>query len=206
MQQCTKAIIIILGAIILFALLIATIFDLFPSKKQEVSLEQETEVILPDKSQGLPENKVFDSSNAREFSDLNPFVFSDEDISPLEKEAKELAEFFIERFGTYSSDASGANIDDLVGFMTEAMQKDIQKYKQSIPKRDSFYSVVSELSGTQTNSFSLATRSASFDIVLNRTEESGNNIDQYNQEVEVALKQDSTGLWKVNNVIWGKKL
>ncbi|MBU2575898.1 hypothetical protein KKF64_02330 [Patescibacteria group bacterium] len=205
MTQKTKAIIIIITAIILFGLLIATIFDLFPSKEDAPAVSEEPEIVLPDRDEGLPEDKVFDSSNAQEFSDLNPFVAGD-DASPLEKEAKELAEFFIERFGTYSSDANFAHIDDMLGFMTISMRNNMQEYKKTAPERDGYYSVISELAGTKTRSFSLASRGASFDIVVNRVEESGGSVDQYIQEVFVSLNQDATGQWKINSVVWGKKL
>ena len=65
MNPKTKAIIIITGAIILFALLIAVIFDLFPSKSDEITQLQDQEVVLPDRDQGLPEGAVFDASNAQ---------------------------------------------------------------------------------------------------------------------------------------------
>ena len=182
----TKSIIIISAAIIIFALLVAMIFGLFPSKKQEVLPENKSakQVILPDKSESMPKNKVFSASNAKEFSDLS-LPGSSSGISSLEKEAKELAEFFVERFGTYSSDANFANIDDLVGFMTPSLRSKMGDYKKNAPKRGSYYSVSSEVALIDTKSFSLKNRSASFDIVVNRKEETGKSVNSYQQNVEV---------------------
>ena len=205
MNPKTKAIIIVVGALILFGILVATIFDLFPSRESEPDA-QEQEVVLPDRDEGLPEGAVFDASNAGEFNDLNPAVFSDDDASVLEDEAKDLAEFFIERFGTYSSDADFANINDLLGFMSASMQSEMTDYKRQTSQQGGYYSVASEIAGIETKTFSLAQRQAQFDIVLGRTEESSGTMQTYNQEVSVYLVQDSTGHWKVNKVVWGQKI
>ena len=206
MNPKTKAIIIIIGAVILFALLIAVIFDLFPSRSDEITQPQDQEVVLPDRDQGLPEGAVFDASNAQEFNDLNPVIFGDDDSSSLEKEAKDLAIFFIERFGTYSSDANFANIDDLRGFMTDNMRLSMDDYKKSVPKRDKYYAVSAQIAAIDAKMFSLSSRSAVFDAIVEREEDAGNSRDNYAQQVEISLKQNNTGQWKVNNIVWGQKL
>jgi len=205
MTQKTKAIIIVVVAIILFALLIATIFDLFPSKEDAPQISDEPEIILPDRDEGMPTGAVFDSSNTQEFSDLNPIFFDDSGQSSLEKEAEDLAQFFIERFGTYSSDADFANIDDLLGFMTSDMQNSMENYKRNQPVRSEYYAITTDISSIKTKSFSLTSRTASFDIITNREEELG-SIDIYQQQAQIDLKQDSTGQWKVDSVLWGNRL
>jgi hypothetical protein len=203
MQPKTKAIIIIVGAIVVFGLLVATIFDLFPERGKDTVVDQTgfQEVELPDRDEGLPENTVFDSSNA---SDL-PIPSLGTSQNTLEREAQDLAEFFIERLGTYSSDAGFAYIDDLLGFMTSSMQVDMDEYKQNQPQRQGFYSVSSDVAGVQTTEFSLARRNAQFEIVLNRTEEFGGAIEQYQQNITIDLEQDNTGQWAVDGVLWGNR-
>jgi len=208
MQQKTKAIIIVLGAIIIFGLMVAVIFDLFPKKEQAPSQEL-SEVAIPQKDDALPENTVFDSSNAQDFAQLDPFASSRENESDLEKEAKDLAQFFIERFGTYSSDANGANIDDLRGFMSDSMLASIDSYKQGLGAqkgRESYFEITTDAASIESKDFSLAKRSAVFSIAANRLESSKGSGSSYIQEAEVSLVQDGSGHWKVDSVIWGKRL
>ena len=207
MSPKTKAIIIIASAIVIFGLLVAIIFDLFPSKEIAPDTSKQQEVVLPDKDEGLPEGATFDASNAQEFSDLNPAIFGeDDDSSPLEKEARDLAEFFIERFGTYSSDSRFSYIDDLRSFMSDSMAKEMDAYKKTASIPDSYFSVDSSIASIEKESFSLANRNAIFTVVLNREEEQAGSMSQYQQNASVYLTQDNTGHWKVNKVIWGQKI
>jgi len=210
MSQRTKIIIIIAGAIIVFGLIIAAVFDLFPKKEAPAPIqtpaEEEVDLsFLEDDS--LPENTVFDSSNKEEFAALRGLT-ADEAIEPigLEKEARDLAEFFIERFETYSSDANGAQLDDLRPFMTASMEKWTQVYKENQPVRDSYYSVSTEAVASQTILFSLPKREAKFLIVTARIEQSGSNSEQYQQKATVSLEQNSQGAWKVSSIVWGDRL
>lgn len=206
MSQKSKAIIIISGAVALFVMLVLVIFDLFPGGKQPSDQgAPQTEVILPDKNADLPEGKVFDASNADEFAALNPET-SDAAKSELEAEALDLAMFFIERISSYSSDAGFAYITDLYGFMTSAMRDSMDEYKNNAPERQDYYSIVSDVEEISPESFSLPNRSAVYSVVLKRNETSGQNVDSYRQEAKVYLEQDSTGQWKVDNIVWGNKI
>jgi hypothetical protein len=205
MQQKTKIIIIILGAVVVFVLFVATVFDLFPSRSTE-QVPQEQEIVIPDRDENLPENTVFDSSNIDYFAELNPGLVSISDQPKLEREAQDLATFFVERFGTYSSDARHSYIQDLFGFMTSSMQVEMQEFMdQSIP-RTGFYSVSTDIAGIETTLFSLPTRSAEFKLVVNRVEKSGNSNNNYQQNVSVSLEQNNTGIWFVDRVIWGERI
>jgi hypothetical protein len=206
MTQKSKAIIIIVVAVLLFVLLILAVFDLFPggNKKSDQGVV-ETEVILPDKNEDLPEGKVFDASNADEFADLNP-ANSDTTKTELESEAQDLVQFFIERISTYSSDAGFVYITDLYGFMTSGMRDMMDEYQNNAPDRKDYYSVVSEVEQISPESFSLEDRSAVYNVVLKRNEKSGESAEVYKQEAEVYLKQDNSGQWKVDNIVWGKKI
>ena len=98
MNPKTKAIIIVIVAVILFGLLVATIFGLFPDKDEEQDIYQDqiSDIILPDRDADLPENAEFDSSNASEYTAVNPSSSLGSGQSSLEREAQDLAEFFIE--------------------------------------------------------------------------------------------------------------
>ncbi|MAG29244.1 hypothetical protein CL632_03845 [bacterium] len=208
MNPKTKAIIIVIVAVILFGLLVATIFGLFPDKDEEQDIYQDqiSDIILPDRDADLPENAEFDSSNASEYTAVNPSSSLGSGQSSLEREAQDLAEFFIERYGTFSSDSNNAQIDDLLGFMTPSLQTEMQKNKLLQPDRSSHYEITTEIAGIETTEFSPANRMAEFAIVANRTEDFSGKIEQYQQEAVLILEQDRAGVWKVDSILWGDRL
>ena len=205
MEQRTKAIVIIVGALIVFGLLVATLFDLFPGQDEPIATE-ETPVILPDRNEGLPEGAVFESGNAAEFAGIFPGAGSAVPQSALEREARDLAVFFIERFGTYSSDSGTAYITDLAGFMAPALAAQMESYRAALPSRDGFYSIAAELASIETDSFVPAQRSARFSAVLNRTEVSGSAAETYQQAAVISLSQSGSGEWLVSDMAWGERL
>ncbi len=207
MTQKTKSIIIIISAIAVFAMIVSIMFDLFGGKKTPDGsvVEQEREVILPNKDEDLPEGEVFDASNTDKFLELIPSS-SGGQKNPLELEAEELAVFFVERIGTYSSDSGFAYINDLYGFMTQGMSGRMDEYKKNSPKREDYYSISTDAEAISVESFSLASRSAVFKVVLKRNEIFGSSSETYSQEALVYLKQDSAGQWKVDNIVWGERI
>jgi hypothetical protein len=210
MSQRNKIIIIIVGALLIFGLFVAIVFDLFPSKEepqQEETAQVEVDLsFLEDEETLLPEDSIFDASNRDEFESLAPGVIGEESISALEREAQDLAEFFIERFGTYSSDAQYAYIDDLEGFMTQEMQAWTESFKQQQPKTRGYFAITSDIATINTETFSLSSQEAEFSVLLNRTQESGNAVDQYQQQATVNLEQNRQGTWKVSGVYWGERV
>jgi hypothetical protein len=206
MSQKAKFIIIILGALILFGVLIITIFDIFPRTDQEPSdITQEFEIGLPDKNADLPENTVFDSSNAQEFALLSPGAASQSTEGALEQEAKGLARFFVERFGTYSTDAGFAYINDILGFTTPEYKATLEAFKENQLERSGFYSITADIIAIETTLFSLPGRRAEFAITTQRAEQSGTSAETFSQEVLVSLEQNSSGQWRVNTVLWGAR-
>ncbi|MDZ4221756.1 MAG: hypothetical protein U1C18_02680 [Patescibacteria group bacterium] len=207
MEQRTKIIIIILGGLIAFGLVVAVMFDLFPGGEPEQPSQEEETVVLPDRSEGLPEGAVFDAENAAAFAAVNPFAAGGSaGASALEREAEDVAVFFIERFGTYSSDAGFAYINDLSGFMTNAYLGELESFKQLGVSAEGFYSVTAELAGMETEEFSPAQRSAQFRAILNRTELAGGSTDTYQQEAVIDMEQSGRGDWLVAGVAWGERL
>jgi len=86
------------------------------------------------------------------------------------------------------------------------MAKEMDAYKKTAPIPDSYFAVDSSIASIEKESFSLASRSAVFAIVLNRQEEQAGSVSQYQQNALVYLIQDNTGHWKVNKVIWDQKI
>lgn len=202
-----KIIILVAGSVIVFILFIGTIFGWFrkttPTPSQEAA--------KPDLSflQAKPtvENKVFDASNPDELTAYDPRTAGvGENISPAEKEARRLAIFFVERFGTYSSDAGSAYVDDLRGFMATAMQTWTKSYLKNQPKHDGYFAITAATAGIDTTLFSAAKQQAKFALIVNRSETAGGKIDKYQQKADIELVQNSGGQWKVNSLYWGDKL
>jgi hypothetical protein len=208
MTQKNKYILILVGAVLIFAIFVAIVFDLFPSKKtsdtdQDANQDQVDLSFLGAKEDVLPESKIFDSSNSGELDVLIPSIGLENNQSALEIEAQNLAEFFIERFGTYSNDDNFAHVDDLSGFMTDGMNKWTKTYKQQQPVRDEYFAISAEIAQIETANFSLSNRSAEFNIVVNRIEEP--RMNQYSQEVVISLEQDNNAQWRVDGVFWGER-
>mgnify|MGYP001611710053 CR=1 FL=1 len=203
MSPRTKAIIIIAGALILFGLLVSVLFDVFPGKEEREAPE-ETPVVLPDRDEGLPRGAVFDASNADEFAAVNPGRASAAS-GTLEQEAQELAAFFVERFGTYSSDSGFAYLSDLAGFMTSRMREETELFERQSPDHAGFYAVTAELASIETDAFSPSSRSARFSAVLSRTETQGGSSSAYQQDAVIELTQSGSGEWLVDSVLWGSK-
>jgi len=205
MSQRTKAIIIIISAFLAFTIIVSLVFDIFDfkaGKKEEAGKEQKIEVILPEKDDDLPEGKVFDSSNIEEFEKINPFSSSK---SEQEQKAQDLAEFFIERIGTYSSDSGFSYIDDLKGFMSSQMNSKMEDYKNNAPKRDGYFSIESDIIVSSTQDFSIESGRAVFAFTLLRNEVLNKEHDKYEQDANVTLIKNSSGEWRVDNLIWGEK-
>lgn len=194
-----KAIILIAGAAILFALLIMTIFDLWPSK------EAPPEEPAPDLSfleeEPRAEGLTFDSSNKDEFAAFGGVV-DEAQISPEERAARDLAEFFLSRSNTYSSEARFAFIEDLKAYMTSSLYNWFLEQKAKQPARSGFLAVVTEINGSEKKSFSGS--SANFELLARIKETSASGEDNYQQKAEVKLVKVGQD-WKVNGVFWGAR-
>ncbi|MEK7125361.1 MAG: hypothetical protein AAB880_00435 [Patescibacteria group bacterium] len=199
-----KIIILIVGALIIFALVIATVFNLWPggpADEEIPAVPVDLSFLEPDNV--LPEGKVFDASNKEEFAALSGAAAGEENISALEKEARDLAEFFVERFGTYSSDARGAQIDDLQPFMTLSMQNWSKSLKDYAPA--AYIAFTAEAAAVETLSFSASERRAQFAVTSRRSETTAAGTADYQQTATLELRQDASGAWKVNSLVWGDK-
>mgnify|MGYP001579813560 FL=1 len=186
-------------------MVVATAFNLWPGgEKIETPEAAPVDLSFLEQDKVLPEGKTFDASNKEEFAALNGAESGEENISPLEKEARDLAEFFVERFGTYSSDARGAQIDDLQPFMTLSMQKWSKSLRNSSPAA-SYTAWTAEVASVETLSFSASERRAQFAVATNRLETTASGTTKFQQTATLELRQDASGAWKVNSLVWGKK-
>lgn len=201
-----KIIILIVGAIIVLGMIVVTVFNLWPGAKPEETISPEpVDLSFLKKDETLPSGAVFDASNKEEFAALTGDANLESALSPLERQARDLAEFFVERFGTYSTDASWAQIDDLQPFMTAAMQSWTMRFKASSPQRDGYFATTAEVVAADRLSFSALEQRAQFSLLTNRTETSGGKTDSFQQAATVELRQDGSGAWQVNSLFWGDK-
>lgn len=203
----TKILILIVGAVIVLGLIIVTVFNLWPGVKpgaEEAPAPVDLSFLEPP-ADLLPSGQVFDASNKEAFAALTGTSAGQETMSPLEKEARDLAEFFVERFGTYTADAAGAQIDDLQDFMTVSMQTWSQAFKKAAMDRTGYFAATAEVAATEKISFSASARRAQFSVLTNRAETKGNNTEEYQQTATVELRQNAQGEWQVNSLVWGDK-
>ncbi|MDP1709338.1 MAG: hypothetical protein Q8L21_00420 [Candidatus Komeilibacteria bacterium] len=201
----SKIIILIAGAAVVFSVIIATVFNLWPGGKSTPDAPP-VDLSFLKKDEALPEGQVFDASNRDQFAALMGAADPASQISPLEKQARDLSEFFVERFGTYSSDAGNAHVDDVLSFMTATMRAWAENFKANAPKRDSYFAATAEVAAAEYISFSAPERRAQFALITNRTETINSKTEAYRQKATIELKQDQSGEWKVNSLFWGDKL
>lgn len=202
-----KIIILIVGAVIVLGLIITMVFNLWPGGGEgETPETPPVDLSFLKKDEVAATGQTFDASNQAEFAALTGDTSLESSLPPLEKEARDLAEFFVERFGTYSSDANWAQIDDLQSFMTPTMQNWTTRFKASSPERAGYYAATAAVAATEKLSFSAPERRAQFLVLTNRTETTAAGATAYQQNATVDLRQDSAGVWKVNSLVWGDKL
>lgn len=201
-----KIIILIVGALIVLAVIVSTVFNLWPGGGEpEAPAPEPVDLSFLKQESALPAGQVFDASNKAEFAALTGDTATEAELTPLEKAARDLAEFFVERFGTYSPDALGAQIDDLQSFMTPSMQSWTANFKSASPPRDGYFAATAVAASADQLAFSAAEHSARFLILTNRTETTAQGVSSYQQPATVELRQDSGGQWKVNSLVWGEK-
>ena len=204
-----KIIILIAGSVILFILLIGAIFGWF-RKSAPVPGTGES-AVKPDLSflqeQPTVQGQVFDASNPQALTDYDPQTGVPVDaISTAERAARNLAILFAERFGTYSSDAGSAYVDDLQGLMTVTMQAWTRQYLKTQPRRTGYFAITSEVASLETKLFSPEKKEAKFALVVNRSETGAENSGKYQQKADIELTQAASGEWKVNSLYWGERL
>lgn len=203
LSQKSKIIILIVGVIIVLGIIVVTVFNLWPGNKKTTT--ESVDLSFLKKDNDLPAGQVFDASNRDQFAAL---VGENDknNISPLEKQARDLARFFVERFGTYSSDAKSANIDDMLPFMTSDMRAWAQDFKNKIIEKEVYSATTTEVASIETISFSGADQQAKFTIIANRTNTSNNKTETYQQKAIIELVQNQKGEWQVDSLFWGDKL
>lgn len=208
LSERNKVIILLVGAVVIIGLIVAAVFGVFSKKAAPLTPEQAALEELKNTDLSFLENPgsvkdtVFDSSNAGQLGDQGEV----DKISPLEREARALAAFFTERFGTYSSDSSGAQFDDIRAFMTGNMRAWADNFRAEEPQREGYYAVQTETALIDTKEFSPAKRRAGFDLMVNRSETAGRETENYRQKVSLELVQNSQGQWLVNSLYWGERL
>ena len=123
-------------------------------------------------------------------------------ISPEERAARDLAEFFVARSGTYSTEAHFAYIEDIKGYMTDSLYNWFLEQKTKQPERKGFLTAVTEIAGSEKTSFT-ASRSR-FELLTRVSEASASGAQTYEQKVEAELVKDGND-WKVNGIFWGAR-
>ena len=208
LSERNKIIILLAGAVIIVGLIVAAVFGVFSKKETPLTPEQAARAELKNTDLSFLENPspvqntVFDASNAQAFPDQGDTG----EISPLEREARALAAFFTERLGTYSSDAGGAQFDDVRAFMTKAMQGWADNFRAQEPKRAGYYAVQTTVATVETKEFNALKRRAAFNLTVNRSETAGAKTEKYQQKASLELLQNNQGQWLVNSLYWGERL
>ena len=206
LSQRNKLIILIVGFLLILVILVLTIFDLWPGKDGDPNqADQEPDLSFLEQGNFSGQGLVFDSSNQEDFAAFGGVVEDTSLVTPEETEAKDLAEFFIVRYGTYSGDSLFAYIDDLKPFMTSDFFNFVSANQQS-QSGSGYFSVKTEIAGAELISMSDSGELAEFNFVVNREEFSANRGEEsYGQEVKVSLKKEA-GVWKVDGVFWGNRV
>lgn len=119
-------------------------------------------------------------------------------------EARRLANLFVERYGSYSTETQHQNIIDLKKFMTKKMQTESDALIAASTKNqtNTTYNAVTAKAVT-TSILNQIDTAISFRITTIRTSDTGltNGQKTYNQDIIIRLlKQDS--VWLVDSAFW----
>jgi len=177
------------------------------SVSQDVATPEETALLENIDRRNGPEGSTFDTSNKDEFAAaIDAAPGTQEQESLLLVEAKELAQFFVERFGTYSSDTRSTYARDLRGYMTSEMWDAIGSFTESNAPSDSSFSIETQAGDVSVVDFSLPNRRAELTVTALRSEQFSSKSEEYLQYVTVVLKQTQEGSWLVDSILWGDRL
>lgn len=202
LTERTKLLILIIGAMAVISVVVLLVLGVFPGREAEPTPTGVDEFELPllDEPNIGVEDAIFDSENP------GPLASSAEkEESALFIAARDLAEFFVERFGTYRNENAHAIVDDLAGFMTPAMREWAVTRQEQLPEREGDFFILTEALGSEEVSFSPALRRAEFRVATRRTENAGTGGESYEQFVRVTLEQDAGGEWLVAGLYWEER-
>jgi hypothetical protein len=191
MTQRTKTLSIVFGGAIVLVIAGAVIFLLMQKKEEPL-----TNTTVTNKNVNVV---VVNTVQTNENQNTNTAAV-DATVA-----ARRLANLFVERFGSYSSEAQFQNIVDLKKFMTKKMQAWADTYisdqKKQAGTNTSFQSITAKVITT-----SVTNQSASgitFRITTVRTTDNGavNGKNTYNQDILIRAVPSGTD-WKIDSAYW----
>ncbi len=203
LNQKTKILIIAGGAVLILAIIAVSVFGIFRKPPKEIAPKEETEAFeIPD----LPEPSIGVEDTIIDFENPGPLSGTGAQEEADLLEARDLGEFFIERFGTYNQNTVKSSARDLFGFMTASMRDWTERYLNSMPQREGSFFVSTDIMSTEAVSFSSSSGRAEFLTIASRTEGSSDSLEDYTQKVRVRLEKDILGEWKVSGLFWEERL
>ncbi len=127
--------------------------------------------------------------------------------STTERELRQLALSFTERYGSYSNQTNFANLENLLVFMTDDFADTTRSFVASerSKNRDTvvYYGITTKAAAVQTEAFRESQGTAVFLVQTLRREAIGttNNARSYQQSLRMTMKK-SDGVWKVDAADW----
>lgn len=113
-----------------------------------------------------------------------------------------IANSFIERYGSFSSDSNHENLQALRSFMTEALQQTSAKLENKADTNKEFYSITTQAVTATITDYSAGATGATVEVSTRRTETKGLAPSTYfNQTARLQLKKVAEA-WKVDMVKW----
>lgn len=121
-------------------------------------------------------------------------------LDPGVRDAPMIARLFVERFGSYSSEANRANIDDVLSLATPAFQAELQATKSSSAVAGEYYGVSTRvLSATVTEN---TETTATINVMTQRAETVG-AADEAVRYQDVTVQMEKVNdTWKVRAITW----
>lgn len=188
MTQRTKTLIIIFGSAILVMVIILIVFLLMRSNEQAP----------PSNTTGTNTNVNVVVINTNTASNQNTNTAPNDELT-----ITRLANLFVERFGSFSTEAKYQNLIDLKPYMTTTMQTwvDTTVAGQSQAAPTGYTSVTARVLSTTVVSQTAA--AAELTISTRRTEEGDttNSAKTYYQDITVKMVKSGDD-WKVDSALW----
>jgi hypothetical protein len=192
--------IIVLGALILFAIVYVLFFHNFNQDNQAQTPSSVDTATTPAKVEARPE---IPASAVAQIPKLTKAQIGQEEL-------KRKSMLFAERLGSYSNQSTYQNLEDLKIFMTDNMLRwatdFVAKRLADTGDSQTYFGVSTKAVSAEVIKFDDANGIAEIDVSTQRNESTAtvSNSKTYGQHLDVKLKKIN-GDWKIDSAIWGEQ-
>ncbi|MFC1787927.1 hypothetical protein ACFLZY_01770 [Patescibacteria group bacterium] len=114
-----------------------------------------------------------------------------------------LAKVFVERYGSFSSEAHFANLNDVMSLITDSLAAEFKRIPETTLPSPEYYGVTTRLVSVDVDFLDEQNGQASLTVNTQREEAKGSpqNLSVRYQGIKLEMEK-VTGIWKVSSAVW----